>query len=108
MDTKADKELPVKEDEKQNLIQVGGFTVDLSRIPAFTLGDKVLLKKKYGIELAKLGEITPEQEIQLTIHMLQKANPDITQAEVERMSLSTVSAVMAAAGDSTMKVDRPT
>ena len=88
-------------------IRVDGKTLDLSAVTGFTLGDKIALKKK-GIELTKLAELSPEQESELVLFVLQKLDPALERKHAEALSLGSAVLVLNQAGEATKVVDRPT
>lgn len=74
-------------DKKRFVITVGGKEVDLTEVPALTLGDKKVLKKD-GLDFTKYirdRAIEPDDEIKLVTFILRKMNSQVTSADVEAM-----------------------
>ena len=74
-----------------NKIIVGGVELDLDRMPTLTLGHKRRLWKEHAVDLSQIGKFSPEDEFRFALFMVRLMRPATTEAEVEELSMASVS-----------------
>ena len=74
--------------KKRHIMKVGGAEVDVTDIPALTLGDRKALKS-LGVDFLKYardGRLDPDDEAKLVLYLLQKRRKETTLEEVDEIS----------------------
>lgn len=74
--------------KKRHIIKVGEAEVDVSGIPALTLGDRIALKAA-GVDFLKYARdsrMDPEDEVKMVVYLLRKFRPETTEDEVKQIS----------------------
>lgn len=91
---------------KRVILKIGGEEVDITELPVLTIGDKKALGKM-GINFSKLSEISPDDESKLIAHIIRKARPTTTDAEVDALSIKVGQDVLSHALTRSSEVDSP-
>ena len=75
------------DEKKRFIIKIGAAEVDVTDIPALTLGDRKALKA-LGVDFLKYardGRLDPDDESKLVLYLLQKRRQETAMAEVDEM-----------------------
>ena len=83
MDTKPDAE---KSAERRYVMRVGAAEVDVTDLPALTLGDRKRLKA-LGVDFTKYirDRLDPDEESKLVLFLLRKRRAETTEEEVDEL-----------------------
>ena len=75
------------DEKKRFIMKVGGADVDVTEIPALTVGDRKALKAA-GVDFIKYArdrQIDPEDEAKMLLHILKKRRSETTIDEVDEI-----------------------
>ena len=90
------------------LLTVNGKEVNLSESGPLTLGDFRKLKKDYGVEQKDLANGDIEVTFRFTLYVLKKIRPDITEADVDSLTMGNLENIMTTLTKKATDTDHPT
>lgn len=97
----------VQENGERIVLRIGTEDVDFTDFPALTLGDRKRMSKEFGLDISKMESFGVEEEIKLTLFLVQKLRPKTTIEEIEAIPMKVAGGLAAHAMICANKVDSP-